>query len=86
MFALYNTLAATYLLLAHPDPRVVNITFFEQWSETEMEDINFFIVGPHLYFTPHMGLLTVCAQHYEGLAWLGGFYVLLVFMPHLHRV
>lgn len=51
-----------------------------------MEDINFFIVAPHWYFRPHMGLLTVCAQHYEGLAWLVGFYLLLCFMPHLYRL
>jgi hypothetical protein len=51
-----------------------------------MEDINFFIVAPHWYFRPHMGLLTVCAQPYEGLAWLAGFYALLSFMPHAYRV
>jgi len=33
-----------------------------------------------------MGLLTVCAQHYEGLFWLGAFYGLLTFMPHLYRL
>jgi len=33
-----------------------------------------------------MGLLTVCAQHYEGLFWLGAFYGLLTFMPHLYRI
>lgn len=32
-----------------------------------------------------MGLLTVCAQHYEGLFWLVSFYVLLNLMPHLYR-
>jgi len=57
----------------YPAPYVVSFTFFEQWSEAEVEDINFFIVGPHWYFRPHMGLLTVCAQHYEGLFWLGAF-------------
>lgn len=51
-----------------------------------MEDINFFIVAPHWYFRAHMGLLTVCAQHYEGLAWLVSFYALLNFMPHLYRI
>lgn len=85
MVVLYGTLATTYLTMAHPDAHVVNITFFEQWSETEVEDINFFIVGPHWYFRPHMGLLTVCAQHYEGLAWLLAFYFLLVFMPNLNQ-
>lgn len=33
-----------------------------------------------------MGLLTVCAHHYEGLAWFGAFYILLSYMPHLHRI
>ena len=69
-----------------PVPYVVSFMFFEQWSEAEVEDINFFIVGPHWYFRPHMGLLTVCAQHYEGLFWLGAFYGLLTFMPHLYRL
>lgn len=33
-----------------------------------------------------MGLLTICAQHYEGLAWLVAFYLLLNLMPHLSRL
>jgi len=33
-----------------------------------------------------MGLLTVCAQHYEGLAWLLGFYALLCYLPLVHRL
>jgi hypothetical protein len=32
-----------------------------------------------------MGLLTVCAQHYEGLFWFGVFYILLCFLPALYR-
>ena len=55
--------------------------FFEQWAEVEMEDINFYIVGPHWYFRPHMGLLTICAQHYEGLACLALYYFLLATLP-----
>jgi len=47
MFTLFVVLATLFLLLLHPDVRVVNYSFFEQWSETEMEDINFFIVAPH---------------------------------------
>src|SRR4051812_44169655 len=50
-----------------------------------MEEINFFIVAPHWYFRAHMGLLTVCAQHYEGLAWLISFYALLCYLPLVHR-
>lgn len=85
-FALFTLLGLTSLLLAHPDVRGVNYSFFEQWAEAEVEDINFYIVAPHWYFRAHMGLLTVCAQHYEGLAWLVGFYVLLCAMPQLHRL
>lgn len=51
-----------------------------------MEEVNFFIVAPHWYFRPHMGLLTVCAHHYEGLAWLVGFYLLLCYVPHFYRL
>jgi hypothetical protein len=47
MYTLYVALFTVFLLMAHPDTRVVNYGFFEQWSETEMEDINFFIVAPH---------------------------------------
>lgn len=40
-------LITAFLKMANPDFRVVNYSFFEQWSETEMEEINFFIVAPH---------------------------------------
>ena len=51
-----------------------------------MEELNFFIVAPHWYFRPHMGLLTVCAQHYEGLFWFALFYILLCFLPGTYRL
>lgn len=86
MIALYVGLAISFFFMMHPDSRVVNYGFFEQWSETEMEEINFFIVAPHWYFRAHMGLLTVCAHHYEGLAWFAAFYILLCYTPHLHRL
>lgn len=47
MFVLYKTIAVLFFFMAHPDAKVVNYAFFEQWSETEMEEINFFIVAPH---------------------------------------
>jgi hypothetical protein len=75
-----------FIALSYPDAHTVNYSFFEQWSETEVEEINFFLVAPHWYFRPHMGLLTICAQHYEGLAWLVLFYLLLNLMPHLSRL
>jgi hypothetical protein len=33
-----------------------------------------------------MGLLTVCAQHYEGLFWFGTFYILLCFLPAIYKL
>lgn len=86
MLALCIFLSVVFFVYVHPDNRVVNYSFFEQWSESEMEEINFFIVAPHWYFRAHMGLLTVCAHHYEGLAWLIGFYLLLCYMPHISRL
>lgn len=86
MFSVYLGLALVFATWLYPDFYVVNYSFFEQWTETEVEDINFFAVAPHWYFRPHMGLLTVCAQHYEGLFWAGMFYLLLNSMPHLYRM
>lgn len=81
MVVLYIICMSWSIAQNHPDVKPVNFSFFEQWAETEYEDINFFIVGPHWYFRPHMGLLTVCAQHYEGLFWLVAYYVILSLMP-----
>jgi len=78
---LYIFLMTYFTYKGHPDKLPVNYTFFEQWAEAEMEDVNFFIVGPHWYFRPHMGLLTICAQHYEGLFWLGFYYLTLALLP-----
>lgn len=68
MLAFYLSLSILFFFWGRPSFHVVDYSFFEQWSETEMEEINFFIVAPHWYFRAHMGLLTVCAHHYEGLA------------------
>ena len=62
-----------------------NYFFFEHWNTYEVEDINFFQVAPHWYFRPLMGLLVVSPTHYEGLMWLGGFFLLLSIMPMLHK-
>jgi quinol-cytochrome oxidoreductase complex cytochrome b subunit len=86
MMGLYIVCMLANIYYHHPDIKPVNFTFFEQWSETEMEDMNFFIVGPHWYFRPHMGLLTICAQHYEGLFWLILYYVILALMPLWSRM
>jgi len=86
MLFLYIFFMSFFTYQSHPDLKPVNFNFFEQWAEVEMEDINFFIVGPHWYFRPHMGLLTICAQHYEGLCWLGAYYFLLSLMPLWARI
>ncbi len=86
MWTLYVIICTFFLWISYPDSRVVNYNFFEQWSETEVEEINFFIVSPHWYFRAHMGLLTVCAQHYEGLFWLVSFYILLTILPNIYRL
>ena len=86
MWTLYMIICTFFLWISYPDARVVNYNFFEQWSETEVEEINFFIVSPHWYFRAHMGLLTVCAQHYEGLFWLVSFYILLTILPNIYRL
>lgn len=86
MWTLYLLLGTFFLWIAYPDQRVINYNFFEQWSEAEVEEINFFIVAPHWYFRAHMGLLTVCAQHYEGLFWLVSFYILLTVLPNIYRL
>jgi len=86
MFLFYTIVMTWFISLAYPDSHVVNFSFFEQWSEAEVEDINFFIVAPHWYFRAHMGLLTVCAQHYEGLFWFAVFYLLLSFLPAIYRL
>lgn len=47
MVAVYVMAMSLFTADGHPDARVVNFNFFEQWSEAEMEEINFFIVAPH---------------------------------------
>lgn len=81
MLICYTFWMVSIIRRSHPDLLPVNFTFFEQWAEVENEDVNFFIVGPHWYFRPHMGLLTICAEHYEGLFWLVMYYVILGLMP-----
>lgn len=83
MFVLYKLLAVVFVVAVHPDSRVLSFSFFEQWNETEVEEANFYIVAPHWYFRAHMGLLTACPRHYEGLGWLAAFFLLLCYLPHV---
>lgn len=85
MYTLSLGLGILFFLELHPAVKPVDYSYFEQWGEAEMEEVNFFIVAPHWYFRAHMGLLTVCAHHYEGLAWLIGFYLILCYIPLFYR-
>lgn len=86
MIIVYIVSMSLNIYMNHVAKRPVEFTYFEQWGEAEMEDMNFYIVGPHWYFRPHMGLLTICAQHYEGLFWLAAYYAILATMPLLSRI
>jgi len=46
-----------------------------------MDDIRFYGVGPHWYFRPFMGLLTIAPTHYEGLSWMGLYVILITSTP-----
>jgi hypothetical protein len=60
------------------------LLFFERWNIVELDDIRFYGVAPHWYFRAYMGILTVCPSHYEGLAFAGGYMVLLAALPALY--
>jgi hypothetical protein len=47
MIFVFMFLALVFFLMANPESRVVSYSFFEQWAEAEVEDINYFIVAPH---------------------------------------
>lgn len=65
-------------------PHGVSYFFFERWNICELDDIRFYGVAPHWYFRPYMGILTVCPSHYEGLAFAGGYLILLCILPILY--
>jgi quinol-cytochrome oxidoreductase complex cytochrome b subunit len=65
-------------------PHGVSYFFFERWNIVELDDIRFYGVAPHWYFRAYMGILTVCPSHYEGLAFAGGYMVLLAALPALY--
>lgn len=47
MVGLYLGLMALFTRRHRVKPRTVDFTHFEQWAEVEVEDPNYFIVGPH---------------------------------------
>lgn len=66
------------------EPLIINYFYFERWNISEYDEIRFYGVAPHWYFRPLMGLLVVSPTHYEGLFWLGLFFILLTFLPVIY--
>jgi len=60
--------------------------FFEKWNIIEMDEIRFYGVAPHWYFRPLMGILVIAPTHYEGLMWMGLFFILLTFLPNIYNI
>jgi len=73
-----------YFTMHHFAPSTVNYHFFERWNISELEEIRFYGVAPHWYFRPLMGLLTIAPTHYEGLAWLASWFLLLAALPMIN--
>jgi len=51
-----------------------------------MDEIRFYGVAPHWYFRPLMGILVIAPTHYEGLMWMGLFFILLTFLPNIYNI
>jgi len=70
-----------YFFLHHFNGSTVNYFFFERWNIAELDEIRFYGVAPHWYFRSFMGILVISPTHYEGLMWMGLFFILLAFLP-----
>lgn len=70
-----------YFWLHHFDVSSVAYFFFERWNISELDEMRFYGVAPHWYFRPLMGLLTIAPTHFEGVMWLGFFFITLSFTP-----
>jgi quinol-cytochrome oxidoreductase complex cytochrome b subunit len=75
-----------YFFLHHFSDSTVNYYFFERWNISELDEIRFYGVAPHWYFRPLMGLLVVSPSHYEGLMWMGLWFVLLAVLPIIYNL
>jgi len=82
----YVTLLFTYFAIHHFNASTVNYFFFERWNISELDEIRFYGVAPHWYFRPLMGLLVVAPSHYEGLMWMGLWFILLAALPIIHNL
>lgn len=74
-----------YFIEHHFNPATVNYFYFERWNIAELDEIRFYGVAPHWYFRPLMGLLVVSPSHYEGLMWMGLWFVLLAVLPIIYN-
>jgi quinol-cytochrome oxidoreductase complex cytochrome b subunit len=74
-----------YFWIHHFNPSTVNYFFFERWNFRELDEIRFYGVAPHWYFRPFMGLLVVTPTHYEGLMWMGLWFILIAILPILYN-
>jgi len=81
----WTTFVFLYFWLHHFNPSTVNYFFFERWNIAELDEIRFYGVAPHWYFRPLMGLLVISPTHYEGLMWMGLFFILLTFLPIIYN-
>lgn len=80
------SLVFTYFFFHHFDGETVNYYFFERWNISELDEIRFYGVAPHWYFRPLMGLLVVSPSHYEGLMWMGLWFILLAALPLIYNL
>jgi hypothetical protein len=81
----WTSLVFVYFFMHHFNGGPVNYFFFERWNISEMDEIRFYGVAPHWYFRPLMGLLVVSPSHYEGLMWMGLWFILLAALPVIYN-
>lgn len=74
-----------YFYLHHFDIHSTAYHFFERWNIAELDEIRFYGVAPHWYFRPLMGLLTIAPTHFEGVMWLGLFFLFITFTPVIYN-
>nr|YP_010049532.1 cytochrome b [Strombidium cf. sulcatum]QPL15937.1 cytochrome b [Strombidium cf. sulcatum] len=83
--ALFITLATfAFFFFHHVNPETIAYFFFEKWNISELDEIRFYGVAPHWYFRPYMGLLVITPTHYEGLMWMGLFFISLAALPLIY--
>lgn len=82
----WTIFVSIYFWLHHFSPSTINYFFFERWNIAEFDEIRFYGVAPHWYFRPLMGILVISPTHYEGLMWVGLYFILLTFLPIVYNL